>query len=158
MEPQPTDAQAEVNMIYNDAAHMLVNQKMSTEETHQALVDRGLEAANAKIVMDTLNEQIRVAQLKKANNDMLFGALWCIGGTVATLANIGFIFWGAIIFGGVQFFQGLTNLPAKVIPLFGCRHCDFEQSTDFEYCSKCSKNDAGTYKSNVIQFNKSTTI
>ena len=46
---------------------------------------------------------------EKAKNDMLYGALWCIGGIVLTLAHIGFIFWGAILFGGIQFFRGLYN-------------------------------------------------
>lgn len=46
---------------------------------------------------------------KQANKDMLYGALWCVGGLVATMADIGFIFWGAIVFGAVQFFKGLIN-------------------------------------------------
>jgi hypothetical protein len=40
---------------------------------------------------------------------MLYGALWCGGGTIATMANIGFFFWGAIIFGGIQLVRGLIN-------------------------------------------------
>lgn len=49
--------------------------------------------------------------------NMLFGALWCIGGTVVTVATYSaassggggryVIAWGAILFGAVQFFQGL---------------------------------------------------
>jgi len=46
---------------------------------------------------------------KQANKDMLYGALWCVGGLVATMADVGFIFWGAIVFGAVQFFKGLIN-------------------------------------------------
>lgn len=49
------------------------------------------------------------ARRKQANKDMLYGALWCVGGIVATASNIGAIFWGAIIFGGIQFFKGLIN-------------------------------------------------
>lgn len=49
------------------------------------------------------------ARKKQANKDMLFGALWCFGGIVATASNVGAIFWGAIVFGGVQFFKGLIN-------------------------------------------------
>lgn len=45
----------------------------------------------------------------RAKKDMLYGALWCVGGLVATAANIGFIFWGAIIFGGFQFIKGVYN-------------------------------------------------
>jgi hypothetical protein len=46
---------------------------------------------------------------EKAKNDMIYGAIWCIGGILLTIADIGFIFWGAILFGGIQFFRGLAN-------------------------------------------------
>ena len=49
------------------------------------------------------------AQNEQARKDMLYGALWCIGGTAATLAHIGYIFGGAIVFGGIQFLKGITN-------------------------------------------------
>lgn len=46
---------------------------------------------------------------KDATKNMIFGALWCLGGIAGTLADVGYIFWGAIIFGGIQFFQGLIG-------------------------------------------------
>lgn len=45
----------------------------------------------------------------RANRDMLFGALWCIGGIVATVSDLGYIFWGAIVFGAIQFIRGAIN-------------------------------------------------
>lgn len=48
--------------------------------------------------------------MEKAQKDMLYGALWCVGGLVLTMAHIGFIFWGAIVFGAIQFFRGIANL------------------------------------------------
>jgi hypothetical protein len=61
-------------------------------------------------VKNEINEQEYIsAKKKQAENDMLYGALWCIGGIIATAAHIGFIFWGAILFGGIQFFRGLFN-------------------------------------------------
>lgn len=45
----------------------------------------------------------------RANKDMLWGAVWCIGGIIGTVADTGYIFWGAIVFGGIQFFVGLSN-------------------------------------------------
>ena len=48
-------------------------------------------------------------QNKKANSDILWGAIWCVGGLIGTFSNIGYVFWGAIIFGGIQFFRGLMN-------------------------------------------------
>jgi hypothetical protein len=40
---------------------------------------------------------------------MLYSAFWCLGGTIFTVADIGYIFWGAIVFGGAQFFGGLIG-------------------------------------------------
>ena len=98
-----------VTDVYNHAANLMVRDNLSGPETVNALVSRGFEAENAALVVSNLEEQIQDAKKKKANSDMLYGALWCIGGLVATLAHIGFIFWGAIIFGGIQFFRGLSN-------------------------------------------------
>ncbi len=57
--------------------------------------------------------QLQAAKKEKAQKDMLFGGLWCVGGIVATVADIGYIFWGAIVFGGIQFFRGLANLKSE---------------------------------------------
>jgi hypothetical protein len=43
---------------------------------------------------------------------MIYGVLWCVGGTVATVLSFssgrgGVLFWGAIIFGIYDFFKGL---------------------------------------------------
>jgi hypothetical protein len=53
------------------------------------------------------------AALKK----MFFGALWAIGGTIATIISYNsaagggkyFIFWGAIVFGVIDFLVGLSG-------------------------------------------------
>lgn len=44
-----------------------------------------------------------------ARNDVLWGAVWCMGGIVATASDLGFVFWGAIVYGAIQFFRGLSN-------------------------------------------------
>nr|WP_315251047.1 hypothetical protein [uncultured Flavobacterium sp.] len=46
---------------------------------------------------------------QNAGKDMIFGALWCIGGLIGSFANTGYIFWGAVLFGGIKFMRGLTN-------------------------------------------------
>ncbi len=43
------------------------------------------------------------------SSDMLYGALWCIGGIIATVADFGYIFWGAIVFGAIQFIRGVAK-------------------------------------------------
>ncbi|GAB3936659.1 hypothetical protein [Mucilaginibacter myungsuensis] len=55
------------------------------------------------------NDRLYAAFREQAQKDMIYGALWCVGGTVLTIADVGFIFWGAIVFGGIQFFKGLSN-------------------------------------------------
>lgn len=48
-------------------------------------------------------------ELRSAQNDMAYGMLWCMGGLVLTVMDFGYIFWGAIVFGGIQFFRGLID-------------------------------------------------
>jgi len=55
------------------------------------------------------NEAYNLARKEQANKDMMWGAIWCVGGLIGTLSDTGFIFWGAIVFGGIQFFRGLAN-------------------------------------------------
>jgi hypothetical protein len=55
---------------------------------------------------------------EQAKKNMLYGALWCIGGIVVTAATYSsaegggryVVAWGAIIFGAIQFFRGLAQL------------------------------------------------
>lgn len=110
METNQVNEQEAVNQIYQYAANLMISQKMNSEETKQALVAKGMSAENAAIVVDNLEAQITTAKKDRAKKDMLYGALWCVGGIVATAAHIGFIFWGAIVFGGIQFFKGLFSL------------------------------------------------
>jgi hypothetical protein len=44
-----------------------------------------------------------------AEKDMLYGLLWFLGGLVLTIAEIGYLFWGAMLFGAIQFFKGFSN-------------------------------------------------
>lgn len=109
METTNPETQQAVNQLYNYAADMLVNQEKSAYETKAALVEQGISMETATIVVENLESQIDEARKDQAKKDMLYGALWCIGGTALTLANVGFIFWGAILFGGIQFFKGLIS-------------------------------------------------
>jgi len=61
-------------------------------------------------IVNKIEKEIKKAKNTAANKDLIYGALWCIGGLVATSAEIGYIFWGAIVFGGYQFLKGLINL------------------------------------------------
>lgn len=93
----------------NEAARMLVQQHRTAEDVIEHLVARGVPEGDAQNIVYQLHGAIGDAKRSRAQKDMLYGALWCGGGTVLTLANTGFIFWGAIIFGAIQFFRGVAN-------------------------------------------------
>jgi hypothetical protein len=108
MEKELTEQEA-VDQVYNFAANLMVNEKKNAAETRAALVEQGLSEEIAGTVVTNLQSQISDAKKKRANKDILWGAIWCIGGIVATAAEIGYIFWGAIVFGGIQLVRGLIN-------------------------------------------------
>lgn len=63
--------------------------------------------------------RLRLAQMqqqdqKQAKNDVLYGGLWFAGGLIVTIISLsngngGIIAYGAVIFGGIQFFRGLSK-------------------------------------------------
>lgn len=109
MEETQVDQEALVKQMYGYASN-LFRGGMNSYEVKAALMERGLDETNANYIVDSFEREIAKAHKNRAQKDMLYGALWCVGGIVLTLAHIGFIFWGAIIFGGVQFFRGLSKL------------------------------------------------
>ena len=98
------------NHHYNYAANLLLHEKKSAYETKSRLVEQGLSIDIAGLIVENVEIEIQEAKHEKARKDMVYGALWFCGGTILTLADIGFIFWGAILFGGIQFFKGLINV------------------------------------------------
>lgn len=114
MENNTIDKENASNQVYAFAANMMVQQNKNTYETKRALVEQGLDENSATIVVDNLEQQIEDARKAKANKDMLYGALWCVGGIVVTVVSMaagrgGIIAYGAIIFGAIQFIRGLMN-------------------------------------------------
>ncbi|WP_298153649.1 hypothetical protein [Flavobacterium sp.] len=95
--------------IHSYAANLMFHQDKNNYEVKMALIQQGLDEDSAQIVIENIESQVAAARVTRANKDMLYGGLWLVGGTVLTLANIGFIFWGAIVFGGIQFGRGLMN-------------------------------------------------
>ncbi|AYL96801.1 hypothetical protein [Mucilaginibacter celer] len=101
-------AAVDINEMYHYAANLQISGK-NVREIKAALLERGLDEANTNIVIGWLSEDTSNEVKERAKKDMLYGALWCVGGLVLTFAHIGFIFWGAILFGGIQFFKGVIN-------------------------------------------------
>ena len=78
-----------------------------------------LEKSEAELEEEKTNSELeRAIQRKKGLQNMLFGALWCIGGTIFTVVSYNaassggtyVVTWGAILFGGIQFIKGFFEL------------------------------------------------
>jgi hypothetical protein len=117
MENMSEQEQKIVDQVYNRAAQLMIHQKKDMFEVKRILVDDGLDEASALAVVTNLDDQITKAKKETAKKDMLYGALWCVGGTIVTFISYSsasgggsyVITWGAILFGGIQFFRGLVN-------------------------------------------------
>lgn len=57
---------------------------------------------------------VRRAKLTRSKKDMIFGFLWFTGGSYLTAQDTGFIFWGAIVYGALQFLKGLYSLTTSM--------------------------------------------
>ena len=107
-----------VRAVYGYAAE-LMKANLSGPQIEQKLMEKGLDQESASIVVENLSS-IRINALmliESGKKNMLYGALWCIGGLLVTAmtflaANGGGIYiiaYGAIIGGAIQFFTGLSR-------------------------------------------------
>jgi len=110
MEASQNIEQQSNDYLYQYAANLLANGNKSGAEVERLLMLKGLAADEASSIVRELENPILDAKKAQAKKDMLHGGLWCIGGLALTLADVGFVFWGAILFGGIQFIKGVTNL------------------------------------------------
>ena len=105
-----------VEAIYGHAAELMRN-GVKDEDIIKDLVEQGLDAESAEVVVANLADMRNEQQQKAAKKNMGLGALWAVGGTVVTAATYGaasggghyVVAWGAIAFGAIQFFQGLAQ-------------------------------------------------
>jgi len=103
----------------------LINQGKSKGQIETELKSTGLGQETVSSVVNRVIQLRKQAHRDVAGKNMLFGALWCIGGTLFTMASYQmasehsgggtyFIAWGAILFGGIQFLKGLGQLVANL--------------------------------------------
>ena len=106
---ETTDSKELAKQLYERAVYLIGEQNIKPEEVKEILIKEGADEESANVIVKDVHTKVLEAKRKGGSSDMLWGAIWCIGGIVATLADIGYIFYGAIIFGGIQFFKGLIN-------------------------------------------------
>lgn len=111
---EPTEQEI-IDAVYGFAAEQM-RDGVSPQRIEVLLVEKGLDQQSAATVVANLSELKSKALREAGQKDMLYGALWCIGGIVVTVATMSaasgggtyVVAWGAIVFGAIQFFRGLT--------------------------------------------------
>jgi hypothetical protein len=106
-----------VQAIYMNAADMMKN-GMSNYEIEKNLVSKGLDEQVARTIVSNLRAARTKALRDVALKQMAIGGVICIVGLVITIGTYQaaqgggryVVAWGAIIFGGFQFFRGLGRL------------------------------------------------
>lgn len=94
-----------------------MNQGVATNTVRDRLIEQGMDADTAATVVDEMKAALRRANQDAGRQNMIYGALWCIGGTVVTVVTYQaaaaggryVVAWGAIAFGGFQFLRGLIQ-------------------------------------------------
>ena len=121
--------QKDVNLYAEPSAQSMVkttlrkNAKLVIADTVQRDSKSWVKVRDMAGTEGFMEGQTRIKVLPEANKavgqkNMLYGALWCIGGTVVTAVTYSaatsspsgghyWVAWGAIVFGGAQFFKGL---------------------------------------------------
>lgn len=115
----PTDEEIQkwIDDVYQYTIDQMVNNGVSESQMKSDLVDQGLSPADAETVVTNVAAEMKKAKKKGGQKDMLYGALWCVGGIVVTIATYSaasnggtyVVAYGAIIWGAIQFFKGLIN-------------------------------------------------
>jgi hypothetical protein len=88
----------------------------SEDQITTKLVNRGCTPEDAsEIVAEIRLARAQIAKIQPARNgnparDVIIGGLFLFGGLIGTFSDTGYIFIGAIVFGGIQFVRGLINL------------------------------------------------
>lgn len=108
MEKKPL-IQNEIDYYHEEAIRMIVKEEKLPSQVKRGLIQLGADEGVAAEIANSALELVQQAKKKKATKDIVFGSLWCIGGTVLTLADVGYIFWGAILFGGIQLINGIVS-------------------------------------------------
>jgi hypothetical protein len=112
---QPSDEQV-VEAMYMFAAEQMKS-GVAPHTITSMLVDKGLDRETAGVVVSNLTRMRSQARRDGATKNMIFGALWCVGGIVVTAVTYSaamnggtyVVAWGAIVFGAIQFFRGLAG-------------------------------------------------
>jgi uncharacterized protein YaaW (UPF0174 family) len=105
-----------VKKVYAFAADQM-RKCVPVPQVEQNLQAHGLDAASAHTVVQNLSSARSKALREHGRKNMIVGGLWCGGGTAVTVLTMQaahgggtyVVAWGAILFGAIQFFRGVSQ-------------------------------------------------
>ena len=114
---QPSQEEV-VQAIYAFAAEKMMNGEADAK-IRESLAEKGLDQDAAAAVVRNLKQMRSKASAAAGRQNMIYGALWCVGGLIVTAVTYNaaaatgggkyVVAWGAIVFGAIQFFRGLIQ-------------------------------------------------
>lgn len=113
MEDNRLTDQQKIDEAHTYAQYQLASNRKDPGTVRKELIEQGFDEQSAynvvNNVMDNVQDQFRAARKSAAQKQMALGGIICGVGIALTIADIGYIFWGAIVFGGIRFFKGLSE-------------------------------------------------
>jgi len=120
---EPTSGDEEFDSagaVYEYAAE-LMKSGQSSSQIESKLVEKGIDKQNASVVVENLTRLRAEAVNNAAKRTMIIGGLVFVVGSIVTISTYTsasgggtyVIAWGAIIFGAIQFFRGLSAYSGK---------------------------------------------
>ena len=100
--------ESKIYLLHNTALIYLKTKEKTEEEVIYWLTEQEVSEKKSKIVVIKLQNQILRHKRGNKINIILSGLFICGIGILFTTLNTGYIWWGAIIFGGIQFIRGLS--------------------------------------------------
>ena len=116
IQTEGTEKQEILQEVYDYTAEQIAAGR-DREDIVETLMAEGLDEKAANHVIDDINSQVVDDTKKRGQKNMVWGAIWCVGGIIVTAATYSaaegggtyVVAWGAILFGAIQFFQGLIQ-------------------------------------------------
>ena len=91
---------------YSRAFQLVAMEGRTPAQAIKVLRKEGHSEKSAQELIAQVKAEIGPTNGRGGGRDIVIGALWCIGGTIATIYSDYFIFWGAIVFGAFQLIRG----------------------------------------------------
>jgi hypothetical protein len=119
---QHCTSQQQLEEIYRFAAEQL-RDGARPDEVEKSLLEQGVDLETARVAVNELTRLHAQANKAAGLKNMIYGAMWCIGGIAVTVfshqaaAGAGggryVVAWGAVVFGAIQFFRGVFQTAAR---------------------------------------------